>query len=129
MPGCFNVQTRRYSNGRVFVDCSGADQAAMRRVRFSALLAVGSRAAFAEALETLFRTGAPARIASELVTREGDVLPVTLALAERPSAYASNGAVVVVTRRHTKVLCLRPMKKVSRVFQRRRCEGPVRVLS
>jgi PAS domain-containing protein len=82
---------------------TGADQAAMRRVRFSALLAVGSRAAFAEALETLFRTGAPARIASELVTREGDVLPITVALAERRSAYASEGAVVVVTRRHTKV--------------------------
>src|SRR3546814_1750104 len=24
MPGCFNVPTRRYSNGRVFVYCSGA---------------------------------------------------------------------------------------------------------
>src|SRR3546814_7627451 len=35
----------------------GADQAAMRRVRFSALLTVGARGAFAEAIETLFRTG------------------------------------------------------------------------
>src|SRR3546814_5758053 len=71
----------------------GADQAAMRRVRFSALLTVGARGAFAEAIETLFRTGEPARTASELVTRDGDTLPVTLSLAERRSVYASEGEI------------------------------------
>ncbi len=77
----------------------GVDEAAMRRVRFSALLALGARHAFAEALEDLFRSGAPARIASELVTREGGALPVTLSIAERRGAYASDGALILVTRR------------------------------
>lgn len=77
----------------------GVDEAAMRRVRFSALLALGERHAFAEALESIFRSGAPARIASELVTREGLALPVTLSIAERRGAYASDGALILVTRR------------------------------
>lgn len=77
----------------------GVDPAAIRRVRFSALVAMPERAAFAEALETLFRTCIPQRIASSLVTREGAALPVTLALAERRGAYASEGAVVMVTPR------------------------------
>jgi hypothetical protein len=76
----------------------GVDPAAIRRVRFSALIAMGERAAFLDALETLFRTGAPARLTSTLVTREGAALPVTLAMAERRGAYASEGAVVVVTK-------------------------------
>ncbi len=76
----------------------GVDPAAIRRVRFSALIAMGERAAFLDALETLFRTGAPARLTSALVTREGAALPVVLAMAERRCAYASEGATVVVTR-------------------------------
>lgn len=77
----------------------GVDQAAIRRVRFSALIAMAERAAFVEAFESLFRGGASIRITSSLVTREGATLPVTLALAERRGAYASEGAVVMVTRR------------------------------
>ena len=77
----------------------GADETAMRRVRFSALLTSGARQAFADAIETLFRSGAPMRIASELITREGGALPVHLAMVERRSAYASEGATVLVTRR------------------------------
>ena len=76
----------------------GVDPAAIRRVRFSALIAMSERAAFLDALETLFRTGTPARLTSALVTREGAALPATLAMAERRGAYASEGAVVVVTR-------------------------------
>ncbi|WP_257550153.1 PAS domain-containing protein [Sphingopyxis sp. DBS4] len=76
----------------------GVDPIAIRRVRFSAMIAMGERAAFLDALETLFRTGAPARLISALVTREGTALPVTLAMAERRGAYASEGAVVVVTK-------------------------------
>ena len=76
----------------------GVDPAAIRRVRFSALIAMGERAAFLDALETLFRTGTPARLTSALVTREGAALPVTLAMAERRGVYTSEGAVVVVTR-------------------------------
>ncbi|MBL0915265.1 MAG: PAS sensor protein, partial [Sphingopyxis sp.] len=38
------------------------------------------------------------RITSELVTREGIAIPVVLSIAERRSAYASDGAVIVVTR-------------------------------
>lgn len=77
----------------------GVDAAAIRRVRFSALLSIGQRAAFAEALESVFRTGEPARIASELVTREGAALPMTLSIVERRGPYASDGALVLVTRR------------------------------
>lgn len=76
----------------------GVDAAAIRRVRFSALLAVGCRAAFAEAIEGVFRSGEPARMASQIVTREGVALDVTLSIAEIRGAYASEGAVVLVTR-------------------------------
>lgn len=75
----------------------GVDPAAIRRVRFSALLAVGQRAAFSDALEEVFRSGEPVRIASQIVTREGAVLDVTLSIAEVRGAYASEGAVVLVT--------------------------------
>src|SRR3546814_11197560 len=78
---------RSYANAALAA-MIGADQAAMRRVRFSALLTVGARGAFAEAIETLFRHGEPARLASELVTRDGDALPVPTSLAERRSVYA-----------------------------------------
>ena len=77
----------------------GVDAGAIRRVRFSALLAVGQRASFAEALETVFRSGQPARIASQIVTRDGLAIDVTLAIAEVRGPYASDGAVVLVTRR------------------------------
>lgn len=77
----------------------GTDPAAIRRVRFSALLAVGQRQRFVAALESVFRTGEPARIASELVSREGAIIPVSLSIAELRGAYASEGAAILVTRR------------------------------
>lgn len=76
----------------------GVDPAAIRRVRFSALVAMKERTSFGEALETVFRTGLPTRRASALITREGDAVPVMLAIAERRSAYASEGAMIAVTR-------------------------------
>ena len=76
----------------------GVDAAAIRRVRFTALLAAGRRAAFSETLETVFRSGEPARIASQIVTREGVALDVTLSIAEVRGPYASDGAIVLVTR-------------------------------
>lgn len=75
----------------------GADAVAITRVRFSALLPTGRRQAFAEALETVFRGGRPVRIVSELVSREGVALPVTLVIAERRGPYASEGAIILVT--------------------------------
>lgn len=83
----------------MLTDLLGVDGAAIRRVRFSALLAVGQRAAFAEALEELFRSGQPVRMASQIVTRDGDAIDVTLTMVEVRSPYASDGAVVMVTRR------------------------------
>lgn len=77
----------------------GVDAAAIRRVRFAALLAAGHRAAFSEALETVFRSREPARLASQIVTREGVALDVILSIAEVRGPYASDGAVVLVTRR------------------------------
>ena len=76
----------------------GVDPAAIRRVRFSALVAMKERASFGEALETVFRTGLPTRLASALITREGDAVPVMLAIGERRGAYASEGATIVMTR-------------------------------
>lgn len=76
----------------------GVDAAAIRRVRFSALLAVSQRAAFSEAIEAVFRSGEPARIVSQIITREGVALDVTLSIAEIRGAYASEGAMVLVTR-------------------------------
>lgn len=77
----------------------GVDAAAIRRVRFSALLAIGQRQAFAEALESVFRTGAPARTGAEMVTRDGSVVAVNLSIAEIRGAYASDGALVLITPR------------------------------
>jgi PAS domain-containing protein len=76
----------------------GVDPAAICRVRFSALLPVGQRAAFAEALESVFHSGDPARIASQLVTRDGSAVDVRLTIAEVRGPYASEGAVLLVTR-------------------------------
>ncbi|KTE17684.1 PAS domain-containing protein [Sphingopyxis sp. H115] len=77
----------------------GVEPTAIRRVRFSALLAISYRAAFAEALESLFRTGEPKRLASQIVTRDGDAIDVDLTIAEIRGPYAVDGAVVLVTRR------------------------------
>jgi hypothetical protein len=60
---------------------------------------VGQRAAFVEALESVFRSGDPARIASQMVTRDGGVVAVNLTIAEVRGPYASDGAVILVTRR------------------------------
>lgn len=76
----------------------GVDAAAIRRVRFTALLAASQRAAFAEALEGVFRNGEPARITSQIITREGVALDVILSIAEIRGPYTSDGAVVLVTR-------------------------------
>lgn len=76
----------------------GVDAAAIRRVRFSALLAVGQRSGFAEALESVFRSGEPARIASQMVTRDGSIVDVSLTIVEVRGCYSSDGAVVLVTR-------------------------------
>lgn len=77
----------------------GVDATAIRRVRFSALLAVGDRSGFSEGLEALFRSGQPVCIASQMVTRDGDAIDVDLTIAEVRGPYASDGAVVLVTRR------------------------------
>lgn len=90
-------ETVEAANG-MLTDLLGVDAAAVRRVRFSALLAVGQRSAFAEALESVFRSGQPARVASQMVTRDGTAIDVTLSIAEVRGPYASEGAVVLVTR-------------------------------
>jgi len=77
----------------------GVDAAAIQRVRFSALLAVGDRSGFSEGLEALFRSDQPVCIASQMVTRDGDAIDVDLTIAEVRGPYASDGAVVLVTRR------------------------------
>ena len=77
----------------------GVDATAIRRVRFSALLAIGYRAAFTEGLEELFRSGQPVRLASQIVTRDGHATDVPLTIAEVRGPFASDGAVVLVTRR------------------------------
>jgi PAS domain-containing protein len=84
----------------MLTDLLGVEAPAIRRVRFSALLAVGQRSAFVEALESVFRSGVPAHVASQMVTRDGSVIDVALTIAEVRGPYASEGAVVLVTRRH-----------------------------
>ncbi len=83
----------------MLIDMLGVDAAAIRRVRFSALLAVGQRAAFVDAIESVFRSGDSARIASQMVARDGSVVDVTLSIVEVRGAYASDGAVILVTPR------------------------------
>lgn len=77
----------------------GVESAAIRRVRFSALLVVSHRAAFAEALESLLRSGRPTQLASQIVTRDGDAIDVKLTMTEIRGPYSIDGAVVLVTRR------------------------------
>ncbi len=90
--------TVEYANDAL-IGMIGVGQEAIRRVRFSALLAMSARHQFSEALETLFHTGMSARLDSELVSREGVAVPVTLSMAERRGTYGSEGAAIVVTRR------------------------------
>lgn len=87
-----------YAN-TALTDMMGVCDEAIRRVRFSTLLPVGARPRFSEAIETLFRTGTPVRFESELVSREGSILPVTLSIVERRGIYGSEGATILVTRR------------------------------
>lgn len=82
----------------MLTDLLGVDVAAIRRVRFSALLAAGQRSAFVEGLESVFRSGTPTRLASQMVTRDGSVVDVTLSIVEVRGPYTSDGAVVLVTR-------------------------------
>ena len=96
---CLSVREMVEDANDALTDMIGVSPAAIRRVRFSALLTTGLRASFIEALESVFRTGATARLASDMVTRDGTVVPVTLAIAERRGVYASEGAVVLVARR------------------------------
>lgn len=96
---CISVREGIEHANEALLATIGVGDTAIRRVRFSALLALGRRQAFAEALEELFRTGVPVRIESELVARDGAAVPVTLSIVERRSAYASEGAVVLVTPR------------------------------
>lgn len=90
-------ETVEAANGTL-LNMLGVDATAIRRVRFSALLAVGQRAMFADALEAVFRSGQTAQIASQLVTRDGAAVDVALTIAEMRGRYASDGAVVLVTR-------------------------------
>lgn len=85
------------ANGAL-TDMVGVDRAAITRVRFSALLPLSHRAAFADTLETVFRTGQPICIASQLITRDGTAIDVRLSIAELRGRYASDGAIVLVTR-------------------------------
>lgn len=96
---CISVRETVEAANAMLTDLLGVDAAAIRRVRFSALLAAGQRSAFVEALESVFRSGTPARIASQMVTRDGSVVDVALTIAEVRGPYASDGAVVLVTRR------------------------------
>src|SRR3546814_17969604 len=59
------------SANSMLTELLGVDPAATRRVRFSALLPDGQRAAFVEALESVYRSGDPARIASQMVPGAG----------------------------------------------------------
>lgn len=81
------------------VEMVGSDAAAIRRVRFSALLANGHRHGFIDALESVFRSGEPTCVDSELITRRGGGVPVRLSIAELRGTYSSEGAVVLVIRR------------------------------
>ena len=85
------------SANAMLIDMLGVDAGAIRRVRFSAMLAVAQRPVFAEALESVFRSHKAARIASQMVTRDGSVVDVGLTIVELHGPYSSDGAVVLVT--------------------------------
>lgn len=91
-------ETVEYAN-ETLINMIGVRETAICRVRFSALLPLAARHQFSEALETLYRTGAPIRLESELVSREGQAVPVTLSIVERRGTYASEGAAILVTPR------------------------------
>ncbi|MDB5579056.1 MAG: sensor protein [Bradyrhizobium sp.] len=76
----------------------GISEEAFRRVRFSTVISCSGRTAFSDALERAFAGGGPQRIDASLVDRDGKQLPVRISIVELRGDYASEGAIVLVTR-------------------------------
>lgn len=83
----------------VLIDMLGTTEDAITRVKFSALMPQGRRAAFARAMEAVLHNEGPQKLASELVGAEGSTVPVNLSLVDLHGAFAPEGVIVVITRR------------------------------
>ena len=83
---------------RVLIDMLGISEDVFRRVKFSTVIPASHRAAFTDALEEVFTGKGPVSIESRLFSREGAQLPVRMSIVELRGDYASEGAIVVITR-------------------------------
>lgn len=83
---------------RVLIGMLGITEDVFCRVKFSTVIPASHRAAFTEALERVFAGHGPVSIESRLFSREGEQLPVRMSIVELRGDYASEGAIVVITR-------------------------------
>ncbi|HSI16302.1 MAG TPA: PAS domain-containing protein [Sphingomonas sp.] len=83
---------------RVLIEMLGISEDVFRRVKFSTVIPASHRASFTEALEQVFAGHGPVSIESLLFSRDGTQLPVRMSIVELRGDYASEGAIVVITR-------------------------------
>jgi PAS domain S-box-containing protein len=81
----------------VLRDMMGLSEEAMRRVKFSTIVVPRQRAAFHEALESVFLHKGPVRLETCLFANTGVEVPVRLSIVELRGEYATEGAIIVVT--------------------------------
>lgn len=75
----------------------GLTEEALSRVRFSTIIPARRRPAFATAIETVLAGRGAQRVETELLCNDGSLLPVRVTIVELRGAYASEGAVILVT--------------------------------
>lgn len=83
---------------RVLRDMMELSEEALQRVKFSTIVVPRGRAAFHEALESVFLHRGPVRIESCLFSNSGVEVPVRLSMVELRGEYATEGAIIAVTK-------------------------------
>uniref|UniRef100_UPI0035C99DB3 PAS domain-containing protein n=1 Tax=uncultured Sphingomonas sp. TaxID=158754 RepID=UPI0035C99DB3 len=81
----------------VLRDMIGLSEEALRRAKFSAIIAPRRRAEFHQTLESVFLRHGPVRLETCLFANSGREVPVRLSIVELRGEYASEGAIIVVT--------------------------------
>jgi PAS domain-containing protein len=84
----------------VFCDMMNLREEVLRRVKFSTMIVQRKRAAFHDALETVFLRQGPVCLDTCLLSNSGRELPVRLSIVELGGKFATEGAIIVVTRRY-----------------------------
>lgn len=83
----------------VFCGMVNLREDALRRVKFSTMVVQRQRAVFYDALETVFLHQGPVCLDTCLLSNSGRELAVRVSIVELRGKYATEGAIIVVTRR------------------------------